>query len=82
MTDAPGTISVTLFAGLDLRAREPRTRYRFDPGEAATVDAVAAAAGLEPGGAGLGLVNGVHAAPDQPLVAGDEVALFPPLGGG
>jgi molybdopterin converting factor small subunit len=28
------------------------------------------------------LVNGVHAAPDRALAPGDEVALFPPLGGG
>jgi molybdopterin converting factor small subunit len=82
MTDAAGTISVTLFAGLELRARERRTAWEFDPRETATVGAVAAAVGLEPGAAGLVLVNGVHAGPERVLGPGDEVALFPPLGGG
>jgi molybdopterin converting factor small subunit len=82
MTDAAGTISVKLFAGLELRAREPRTFYEFDARETATVTAVAEAIGLDPGAAGLILVNGVHASGDQALGPGDEVALFPPLGGG
>jgi molybdopterin converting factor small subunit len=82
MTEGAGTISVKLFAGLELRAREPRTAWEFDPREAATVGAVTAAIGLEPGAAGLILVNGVHAARDQALGPNDEVALFPPLGGG
>jgi molybdopterin synthase sulfur carrier subunit len=82
MSDAAGTISVRLFAGLGLRAREPRTAYEFDPRETATVAAVAEAVGLEPGAAGLILVNGVHATSDQALGPGDQVSLFPPLGGG
>ena len=82
MTDARGTISVTLFAGLELRAREPRTSYRLDPREIATVGAVTEAVGLEPGAAGLILVNGVHASREQTLLPDDEVSLFPPLGGG
>ena len=44
--------------------------------------AVTEAIGLEPGAAGLVLVNGVHASRDQVLGPGDEVSLFPPLGGG
>jgi len=82
MTEAAGRISVTLFAGLELRARERRTAWELEPGEAATVAAVTEALGLEPGAAGLVLVNGVHAGRDQALRPGDEVALFPPLGGG
>jgi sulfur-carrier protein len=82
MTDASGTISVRLFAGLELRAREPRTAWEFAPGQAATVSAVMEALGLESGAAGLVLVNGVHARPERALDPGDEVALFPPLGGG
>jgi molybdopterin converting factor small subunit len=82
MTDAAGTISVRLFAGLELRAREPRTAYEFDPREVSTVEAVTEAVGLEPGASGLILVNGVHVGADQTLGPGDEVALFPPLGGG
>ncbi len=82
MTDAAGTISVRLFAGLELRARAPRTSYGSDPRETATVTAVAAAIGLDPGAAGLILVNGVHASGDQAPGPGDVVARFPPLGGG
>ena len=82
MTDAAGTISVRLFAGLELRAREQRTAYELDPREVPTVEAVTGAVGLQPGAAGLVLVNGVHARAGQTLGPGDEVALFPPLGGG
>ncbi len=82
MTDAAGTISVRLFAGLELRARERRTAYELDPREAPTIEAVTGVIGLEPGAAGLVLVNGVHAGAGQTLGPGDEVALFPPLGGG
>jgi molybdopterin converting factor small subunit len=82
MTGPPRTITVRLFAGLELRARERRTAYELDPAEAPDVEAVAGVIGLEPGAAGLVLVNGVHARPDQTLAPGDEVALFPPLGGG
>jgi sulfur-carrier protein len=82
MTDASGTISVRLFAGLELRTRERRAVWEFAPGQAATVSAVMEALGLEPGAAGLVLVNGVHARPERTLDPGDEVALFPPLGGG
>jgi molybdopterin converting factor small subunit len=82
MTDAAGTISVRLFAGLELRAKDRRTAYEFDPRLVPTVAAVKEAVGLDPGAAGLILVNGVHARPGQTLGPGDEVALFPPLGGG
>jgi len=82
MTEAAGTISVKLFAGLESRTRERRTAYAFDPRETTTVGAVTEALGLEPGAAGLILVNGVHATRDQVLGPDDEVALFPPLGGG
>lgn len=77
-----GTISVKLFAGLELRARERRTAYQFDPRVTPTVAAVIEAIGLEPGTAGLILVNGLHASRDQVLRRDDEVSLFPPLGGG
>ena len=82
MTDAAGTISVKLFAGLESRTRERRATHTFDPREVATVGAVTEALGLAPGAAGLILVNGVHVAPCHALGPGDEVALFPPLGGG
>lgn len=82
MTDAAGTISVKLFAGLELRTRQHRTTHAFDPREVPTVAAVMEAVGLEHGAAGLILVNGVHAGAEHALGPGDEVALFPPLGGG
>ena len=82
MTDDAATITVRLFAGLESRTRERRAVSAFDPRAVATVGAVIEVLGLEPGAAGLILVNGVHAAPDRVLGPGDEVALFPPLGGG
>ncbi len=82
MTDAAGTISVKLFAGLELSAAERRSEYEYDPRVVPTVGAVAEAIGLEPGAAGLILVNGVHAGLDHVLGPGDQVSLFPPVGGG
>lgn len=82
MTDSASRITVRLFAGLELRAREMRTIYELDPGEAFTVADVTEAIGLGPRAVGLVLVNGVHAARDHVLAPDDEVALFPPLGGG
>ena len=81
--DAAGTTySVKLFAGLESRAREPRTAYDLTPAAAPTIADLTVALGLAPGAAGLVLVNGLHAGADQALRAGDEVSLFPPLGGG
>jgi len=81
--DAPiDTFSVTLFAGLERDSHEGRTALEVAPGDAPTVAALTAFLGLGPGVAGLVLVNGLHAAAEQRLHGGDEVALFPPLGGG
>jgi len=82
MTDTDGTISVTLFAGLEMSARERRTAYDFTPSVAPTVAALIRVLGIAPGAAGLVLVNGLHATAARELAAGDEVALFPLLGGG
>jgi len=82
MTSAGGIISVRLFAGLESRARERRTAYEFPASDAPTIAAVTRALGLAPGAAGLVLVNGLHATPERELAPGDEVSLFPPLGGG
>ena len=71
-----------VFAGLESRTREQRTTYDLSLADAPTVAAVTHALGLAPGAAGLVLVNGLHATVDQRLDVGDEVALFPPLGGG
>jgi sulfur-carrier protein len=79
VTDA---ITVKLFAGLEARTPERRTSYSFAPSDAATVSDVTMQLGLEPGATGIVLVNGLHAHAGQALAAGDEVSLFPPLGGG
>ena len=82
MTSAGEHISVELFAGLELRARERRTTYEFAISDAPAVAAVTRALGLAPGAVGLVLVNGLHATAECELSPGDEVSLFPPLGGG
>lgn len=82
MTPVADTIDVKLFAGLARRTTRRRSQYLLPLADAPTVGAVVAWLGLEPGAAGIVLVNGVHAAGDQRLHPGDEVSLFPPLGGG
>gem|GEM_PF-804602 len=82
MTTSTDSITVRLFAGLEASTLERRTQLSLTLEEAPTVGAVSGCLGLEPGVAGLVLVNGVHARDDHRLDPGDEVALFPPLGGG
>jgi len=82
MTTSVDSITVKLFAGLEARTRERRTQLALTLEEAPTVGAISGCLGLEPGSAGLVLVNGVHARDDHRLAPGDEVSLFPPLGGG
>ncbi len=81
---APGDeeIIVRLFAGLETLTRDRVTELRLPLAEAPTLVALFDRLGLPPTAAGLRLVNGRHAGPDDPLGAGDEVSLFPPLGGG
>jgi molybdopterin converting factor small subunit len=75
-------ITVRLFAGLEALVRERRQEWRVPVADAATVTELCASIGLPPGVAGLILVNGVHADAATPLHDGDEVSLFPPVGGG
>ena len=82
MTTATDVITVKLFAGLEARTRERRAAYALAPADAATVGEIVALLGLEPGATGIVLVNGLHAQAGQAVGAGDEVSLFPPLGGG
>ena len=82
MTTATDVITIKLFAGLESRTLERRASYALAPAAAATVGDVAELLGLEPGATGIVLVNGLHARADQALAAGDQVSLFPPLGGG
>ena len=76
------TITVRLFAGLEMQTAARRTQRALPLAETPTVGAVVARLGLEPGATGIVLVNGVHAGADQMLAPGDEISLFPPLGGG
>ncbi len=82
MSTIASTYAVRLFAGLESRTRDARTALEVAPADAPTVGKLTARLGLAPGATGLVLVNGLHAPADQELRAGDEVSLFPPLGGG
>ncbi len=80
-TMSDGHIVVRLFAGLEERVPQGRDEQRLTPAEAPTVEVLLERLGLR-ARAGLVLVNGVHARTDQALAPGDEVDLFPPVGGG
>jgi len=82
MTVPTDTITARLFAGLETQTAERRTRCAFPLSETPNVGAVVARLGLGPGATGIVLVNGVHAGGDRALEPGDEISLFPPLGGG
>jgi sulfur-carrier protein len=82
MSIPKGTIIARLFAGLETQTAERSTRRSFPLTETPNVGAVVARLGLEPGATGIILVNGVHAGADRALEPGDEISLFPPLGGG
>ncbi|MCX6362829.1 MAG: MoaD/ThiS family protein [Actinobacteria bacterium] len=82
MTMATDTITARLFAGLETQTAERRTEHSFLLAETPTVGAVVGRLGLAPGATGIVLVNGVHAGGDRALAPGDEISLFPPLGGG
>lgn len=79
------TVSVLLFASYaDLMGR---SQIELELGVGATVDDVLRALGGLPNGHRLPprplvAVNEVYAAPGQPLAAGDEVAVIPPVAGG
>jgi molybdopterin synthase sulfur carrier subunit len=82
MTTSTDTISARLFAGLEAQTAERRTQHSFLPTETPDVGAVLERLGLQPGATGIVLVNGVHAGADRVLEPGDEISLFPPVGGG
>ena len=82
MTAPTDMITARLFAGLEAQTAERRTQLSFPLTETPTVAALVERLGLEPGATGILLVNGVHAGGDRGLEPGDEVSLFPPLGGG
>jgi molybdopterin converting factor small subunit len=74
-------VMVRLFAGLETRAGEAGAEQRVSAAQAPTVEALLGHLGLQ-GRTGLVLVNGLHAGLDRALEPGDEIDLFPPLGGG
>jgi molybdopterin converting factor small subunit len=82
VTTVTETIVVRLFAGLEAKTAQGRARYGVTPTQAPTVGALQALLGLAEGATGIVLVNGLHARVGQELAPGDEVSLFPPLGGG
>jgi len=82
MTTPTDTITARLFAGLETQTVERRTQHTFLLTETSTVGAVVERLGLEPGATGIILVNGLHASGERVLEPGDEISLFPPLGGG
>jgi len=82
MKTSTDTITARLFAGLEAQTAERRTQHSFLATETPNVGAVLARLGLQPGATGIVLVNGVHAGADRELEPGDEISLFPPVGGG
>jgi len=76
------SVTLKLFGGLEERSRERRAQLAINAADAPSVAALIAGADLALGAVGLILVNGLHAGPQTPVVAGDTVALFPPVGGG
>lgn len=81
-TDTAGGASVTvrLFGGLDARAGSDSV-VQAEP-SAGSVGDLVAGLGLPAAAIGLILLNGLHATLSSSLQAGDEVSLFPPIGGG
>jgi molybdopterin converting factor small subunit len=77
--DDGATITVRLFGGLDERAGSSVVQAAAS---AVSVGDLVAVLDLSPEAVGLILVNGRHGTLSSPLKAGDEVSLFPHIGGG
>lgn len=75
------SIGVKLFGGLEERCGRQR-QAAISAAAVTTVAALIAALGLPPTAVGLVLINGLHGDFGATLAAGDEVSLFPPVGGG
>jgi molybdopterin converting factor small subunit len=80
--DASPAVTARLFAGLESLARGGGAEQPLPLSLAPTVAALCETVGLAAEAIGLVLVNGVHAEAATPLHPGDEVSLFPPVGGG
>jgi len=79
---ASPVIVARLFAGLDRLSRQGGVEQRVPAVKATSVTALCEALGLAVGVVGLVLVNGTHGDLATALHDGDEVSLFPPVGGG
>ena len=75
-------IKVRLFGGLDAQTSLGAAHGSVPATGLATVADLLRAVGLPEGTVGLILVNGFHVKFDGQLVPGDEVSLFPFVGGG
>ena len=75
-------IKVRLFGGLEAQTSEGVANACVPATGLATTADLVRALGLPDGTVGLILVNGLHAKLSTPLAAGDEVSLFPFVGGG
>ena len=78
MNESAG-ITVRLFGGLDERVGRNVAQAGSS---AASVGDLVAGLELSPAAVGLILINGLHGTLSSPVKAGDEVALFPHIGGG
>jgi molybdopterin converting factor small subunit len=75
-------IRVRLFGSLEAQAGVGVAHASLPATGLATAADLMRAVGLPEGTVGLILVNGLHATLDAPLAPGDEVSLFPFVGGG
>jgi sulfur-carrier protein len=82
---APGSVRVLLFASYAELVGRDSVELRVAPGT--TVGALVARVRAMAGGGALPqrplcALNLAHVGPDAPVVAGDELAILPPLAGG
>jgi molybdopterin converting factor small subunit len=75
-------IRARLFGGLEAQTGAGVADVSLQAAGLATAADLVRAVGLPEGAVGLILVNGLHAKPGTSLASGDEVSLFPFVGGG
>jgi molybdopterin synthase sulfur carrier subunit len=74
------TIQLRLFASL--AERMPENAAQFPIADRATVAQLIEALPITATEARLVFIDGVKATPDTPLLGGERVGIFPPVGGG
>ena len=75
-------IKARLFGGLEAQTAAGVADVSLPAAGLATAADLVRVVGLPEGAVGLIFVNGLHAKLDAPLASGDEVSLFPFVGGG